>query len=172
MNPMQIHLIKTYYPHWHEHTAFNAFLKYFDPPGFKISMRSVPMGDGRFPPIPFLKKYCREKIKKQGVPQYRLNDLVAEISVFFTTIIKRADAVHFLDAEHSLLFLPYWYEKWKRLKFFPKIVAMFHQPPAILDSLINIDIVRQVDRVVVVFPALFTGGTGNHDPAGSRHAVF
>jgi len=152
MNPLHIHMIKTYYPHWHEHTAFNAFLKYFDPLRFRISMRNVPMGDGRFPPIPLLKKYCRKKINNRGVPGYKLNDLAAEISVFFSTIIKRVDVVHFLDAEHSLLFLPRWYAKWSRLKSFPKIAAMFHQPPAILESLINIDIVRRVDRVVVVSP--------------------
>jgi glycosyltransferase involved in cell wall biosynthesis len=152
MNPLHIHMIKTFYPHWHEYTAFNACLKYFDPLRFNISMRSVPMGDGRFPRIPFLKSYCRQKIKKKGVPAYRLNDLAAEISLFFASIFKRVDAVHFLDAEHSLLFLPHWYAKWNHLKSFPKIIAMFHQPPALLESLINIEIVKQVDRVVVVSP--------------------
>ncbi len=152
MKLLHIHMIKTYYPHWHEHTAFNAFLKYFDPLRFNISMRNVPMGDGRFPRIPFLKKYCRKKIKNRGVQEYKLNDLAAEIGVFFAGIFKRVDAVHFLDAEHSLLFLPYWYAKWNHLKSFPRIVAMFHQPPAILESLIDIDIIRQVDRVVVVSP--------------------
>jgi glycosyltransferase involved in cell wall biosynthesis len=153
MKPVHIHMIKTYYPHWHEHTAFNAFLKYFDPLRFRISMRNVPIGEGRFPHIPFLKNYCREKIKNRGVPEYRLNDLAAEISIFFAGIFKRVDAVHFLDAEHSLMFLPYWYEKWSRSISFPKLVAMFHQPPALLESLMDIDIVRRVDRVVVVSPA-------------------
>jgi glycosyltransferase involved in cell wall biosynthesis len=50
------------------------------------------------------------------------------------------------------MFLPYWNKKFKFLRSIPKIVAMFHQPPSILESLLNIDIVRRVDHVLVVSP--------------------
>ena len=39
-----IYLIKTFYPHWGKHTAFNAFLPYFDSRRFSITMVNVPMG--------------------------------------------------------------------------------------------------------------------------------
>lgn len=145
-------MLKTYYPYWGEYTAFNAFLKYFNPDCFQIKMRNVPMGDENFIRIPFLKKYCRKKIEKKSVHEYTLNDLSAEISVFFNSLFKKIDVVHLIDAEHSLIFLPGWYKKFRLLKSFPKIVAMFHQPPSILEALINIDIVKQVDYVLVVSP--------------------
>ena len=151
MKPMQIQMIKTYYPHWSEYTAFNAFLKYFDNRGFKIKMRSIPMGDEQFR-IPFIKKYFRRKIQKGGVREYRLNDLAAEISVFFNSLFKKIHVVHFIDAEHSLMFLPGWFRKYQQLKPFPKIAATFHQPPSIIESLININIVKQVDHIFVVSP--------------------
>ncbi len=147
-----IQMVKTYYPYWGEYTAFNAFLKYFNPDCFQIKMRNVPMGDENFIRIPFLKKFCRKKIEKKGVPTYTLNDLTAEVSIFFNSLFKKIDLVHLIDAEHSLIFLPGWYKKFRLLKSFPKIVAMFHQPPSILEKLINIDIVRQVDYVLVVSP--------------------
>ncbi len=146
-----IHMIKTYYPQWGEYTAFNSFLKYFNKQQFKIKMSNIPMGDENFR-IRFLKKYCQQKIKKKRVQEYKLNDLVAEISIFIETFFRKIDVVHFIDAEHSLMFLPYWNKKFKFLRSFPKIVAMFHQPPSILEPLVNIDIVRRVDHVLVVSP--------------------
>jgi glycosyltransferase involved in cell wall biosynthesis len=50
------------------------------------------------------------------------------------------------------MFLPSWYEKIKFLRVPPKIIGMFHQPPAYLDTLINIDIVKSLDQVQVVSP--------------------
>lgn len=146
-------MIKTHYTHWGEYTAFNSFLKYFDPERFKITMRNVPVGDERFRiPITSLKNYYRKKIRAKGVREYKLNDLAAEISVFFHSLLKKFHLVHFVDAEHSMMFLPGWYRKYRSLKSFPKIVATFHQPPSIIGPLINMDIVKQVDRVLVVSP--------------------
>jgi glycosyltransferase involved in cell wall biosynthesis len=148
-----IHMIRTDYTHWGEYTAFNSFLNYFDPGRFKITMRNVPVGDERFRiPITSLKNYYRKKIRVKGVREYKLNDLAAEISVFFHSLFKNFHLVHFIDAEHSMMFLPGWYRKYRWLKSFPKIVATFHQPPSIIEPLINIDIVKQVDRVLVVSP--------------------
>ncbi len=144
-------MIKTYYPHWGEYTAFNAIIKYFDTQQFKVKMCNVPMGDDRFR-FPFFKAYLHRKIKARRVQEYKLNDLNAELSVLGHTLFRKTDIVLFLDAEHTLMFLPYWYKKLSCLKTFPKIIAMFHQPPTILKSLVNIDIIRQVDHVLVVSP--------------------
>jgi len=152
MKPLAVHMTKTYYPHWSEHTAFNVFLKYFNHRDFKISMQNIPMGNKRFPPIPFLRKYCQKKIKKRRMGVYKLNDLRGELSVLCRSLFKKVDVIHIIDAEHSLMFLPYWYKKLRRLKTFPRIIAMFHQPPSILESLINIEVVKQADHVLVVSP--------------------
>jgi glycosyltransferase involved in cell wall biosynthesis len=117
-------------------------------------MHQVPMGDYWFPDIPLLKKYAAKKIKEQAPSAYKLNDLIAEISLYVQCIFNRVDVVHYIDAEHSLGFLPRWLKKrrFPRSRNTPKIVAMFHQPPALLEQLIDIEVVGQVDRVLVVSP--------------------
>lgn len=152
---VNIHMLKTYYSQWGEYTAFNSFLPYFDARRFRITMRNVPIGDKNFRlPFPPLKKYLRRKIKENNVLEYRLNDLAAEFSVFSRGFFRGIDVVHFIDAEHSLMFLPRWYRKSRYLKRPPKIVAMFHQPPSVFETypLINMDIVKQVDHILVVSP--------------------
>lgn len=146
-------MVKTYYPHWGEYTAFNAFLKYFDAERFHIGMRHVPMGDEQFRiPLSLIKRYCRHKIKQNHVQEYKLNDLAAEMSLLFTSLFKKIDIIHLLDAEHTLMFLPHWLTKFRFLKKAPKIIATFHQPPRVLEPIINMDIVKQVDHVLVVSP--------------------
>ena len=151
---ISVAMLRTHYPHWGEYTAFNSFIQHFDPRRFKISMHQVPMGDYWFPDIPLLKKYAVKKIKQQAPPVYTLNDLMAEISLYVQCRFNRVDVVHYIDAEHSLGFLPRWSKKsrFPRNRNTPKIVAMFHQPPALLEQLIDIEIVKQVDRVLVVSP--------------------
>ena len=79
MKRINIELIKTFYPHWGKFTAFNSFLHYFNPKQFKQSMKNVPMGDENVYLPPFLKNYCRKKIAKKKVQEYKLNDLKAEV---------------------------------------------------------------------------------------------
>jgi glycosyltransferase involved in cell wall biosynthesis len=148
-----IYMVKTYYPHWGEYTAFNAFLKYFDAARFHIEMRNVPMGDEKFrPPISIIKRYCRHKIRQHHVQEYKLNDLAAEMSLLFKSLFTKIDIIHLIDAEHTLMFLPYWLRKFRFLKKPPKIIATFHQPPRVLESLIDMEIVKQVDHLMVVAP--------------------
>ncbi len=157
-------MMKTYYPHWGKHTAFNAFLEYFDKAQFDINMFNIPMGDEipsaavpllpDFPPfpIPLCKKYRRRKIKKEGVREYKLNDFRAETFLLWSALFQKIHTVLLIDAEHTLMYLPRWYKSMRFFKKPPKIIAMFHQPPAIIESLINIDIVKQVDHILVVSP--------------------
>lgn len=151
---ISIAMLRTHYPHWGEYTAFNSFIQHFDPQRFKVSMDQVPMGDFWFPPIPLLKKYAAKKIKRQAPPVYTLNDLIAEISLYVQCRFNRVDVVHYIDAEHSLGFMPRWFKKrrFSKKRKSPKIVAMFHQPPALLEKLIDIEIIKQVDHVLVVSP--------------------
>ena len=62
------------------------------------------------------------------------------------------DVLHYLEGEHSLQFLPSIVSKLGRLRPRPRIVATFHQPPELLDRLININNVQQVDHVIVLSP--------------------
>ncbi len=146
-----VNIIKTYYPHWGKHTAFNRIEKFLDSDSLKTRVMNVPMGERWFP-APWLKKKIYKKIKKNGVAVYQLNDFVAETLTRVSISLFKTDIVHYFDGEHSLMFLPQWKGKKSFLRSKPAIIAMFHQPPEMLDKLINKNIVSMVDRVMVVSP--------------------
>jgi glycosyltransferase involved in cell wall biosynthesis len=85
---------------------------------------------------------------------YKLSDLVAEINAFHGCLRKKIDVVHYLDGEHSAQFLP-WLSGLLR-KWRPKIVATYHQPPEILESLIVKDVISTLDAITVVSPEQVT----------------
>jgi glycosyltransferase involved in cell wall biosynthesis len=149
--PVSVRLLKTHYPQWGKHTAFNAFLGYFDGHAFDISMRDVPMGNGRLLPAPFanlfLKRWQRNKPR-----EYSRSDFWAEWLMFNRALFGKIDVLHLIDAEHSMLCLPGWFQKFGFMKNFPRIIAMFHQPPAILEKIIDINIAAQASHVLTVAP--------------------
>ncbi len=147
----KVYMLRTHYPHWGAHTAFNALGRYVDRERFHLKTRAVPMGDDLFK-VPLVRNKCRNIIKAQGASAYQLNDLGAELSAFFYVLFHGVDIIHLLDAEHSLLFLPRWFKKWRLLKSWPRIIAMFHQPPSVLETLVNMDVMKQVDCVLAVSP--------------------
>lgn len=153
MHKCGVHLIRTHYPHWGKYTGINRFVEYIDPEKFKIDDRVVPMGESNFPiSSPRIKKRLRRWIKKNGVREYDLNDLMAETVALGQWLRGRADIVHYLDGEHSLQYLPSLTRQLKFLRKKASIVATFHQPPQDLEFLLNVDIVRRLDRVIVISP--------------------
>ena len=147
-DPLRIRLLKTHYPHWGSHTAFNAMLPHF-PASLRVAMREASLP--RRPPST-AERWLRPWLRRQGLAEYSLADLRAEAALFFSALFSPADIVMFLDAEHSLLFLPRWLRRARALRRPPRIVAMFHQPPAVLERIINIDVALQADHVVAVSP--------------------
>ena len=147
-----IYMVKTFYPHWGKHTAFNAFLPCFDARRFAITMVNVPMGGGKR--LFSLLKYFSSRLRRAGtMSPYGAHDLRAEIAAFYRSAFNTIDVIHLLDAEHSLLFLPSWFKKISHRKAWPKIIATFHQPPSLLAGMIDMETVSQVDTVLVISPA-------------------
>jgi glycosyltransferase involved in cell wall biosynthesis len=85
---------------------------------------------------------------------YKLSDLAAEVKAFRKCWHSKIDIIHYLDGEHSAQFLP----KLRKLlgKKGPRIVATFHQPPEILNSLIRKDTIDRLDFIIVVSPEQFS----------------
>lgn len=155
----QVQIIKTHYPHWGAHTAFNKIGTFLHSKDIKTRILNVPMGEHWFC-APWLKKKVFKKIKSKGVAVYQLNDYVAETLTLAGISLLKTDIVHYFDGEHTLMFLPDWIQKYKFVRPKPAIVAMFHQPPEALSQLINLEIVKKVDCVMVVSPTqanYFTG---------------
>lgn len=148
-NPPRVRLVKTLYPHWGRHTAFNAVLPHFDDT-FHVTLTEVPL---RGLPLTLPERLLEPWLRRKGVQAYAAKDLGAEIALFCSALFSATDIIMLLDAEHSLLFLPRWFRVMGAVKKPPKIIAMFHQPPAVLEKIINVDIAGQADHILVVAPA-------------------
>lgn len=150
---MRIHLIRTHHPHWGQYTGAHQFIHHLDPDRFQIDEHVVTMGDDDFPvrtgavrlPIKYL-------VRLQGMRVYGLNDLLAEFAAGRKCWRQEVDLLHYLEGEHTLQFLPQIMSKLGRLRPRPPIVATFHQPPELLDKLINLSIVQRIDHVIVLSP--------------------
>jgi glycosyltransferase involved in cell wall biosynthesis len=147
----RIYSVRTYYPHWGESTGPHQLIRYLNPDQFKVKEKKVPMGNP-IQKISFLKKFFSKNLKRDSKSVYGLNDFFAEASVFLQSLIRKFDIIHLLDAEHTLMYLPDWFRRFRALKPFPKILAMFHQPPYLLDSLIDPKIAEMTDCILVVSP--------------------
>lgn len=149
----QIYLFRTHYPHWGKYSGIHKFISYVITDKFNINVQVVPMGSNNFPIsnriIQILIKFCA---RINGVKQYNLNDLVAEISGFRHWRRSNIDIFHYLDGEHSLQYLPLLINRLGFRKVKPLFVANFHQLPEKLNSFLNINIVRQLDHVIVLAP--------------------
>ncbi|MCK6466682.1 MAG: glycosyltransferase family 4 protein [Candidatus Brocadia sinica] len=148
---MHIYLIHTRYPHWCTHSGINQFLKYIDIINYKIKVKQIPDNDEDFPvQNRLIRKYLRNIIQKRGMKWYKLSDLTAEIKALAHCYFRKVDIIHYLDGEHSAQFLPGLLKRLRKIR--PRVVATYHQPPEILDSLIIKDVIRKHDCITVVSP--------------------
>jgi glycosyltransferase involved in cell wall biosynthesis len=145
-------MIKTCYPHWGRHTAFNALLPYFDRQRFSVTMVNVPMVRS-----PLLQRMLRALLaatdRKAPHCAYGPRDLLAEVAAACKSVAKKIDIIHLLDAEHGLMYLPDLLGLLRPAASAPGIIAMFHQPPALLADMVVPAVVRRVHRIQVVAPA-------------------
>ena len=150
---MRIHLIRTHHSHWGHHSGIHQYIAHTDPDRFQFDVQEIEMGDGSFP---ITNKWLRYGIKGlvrlQSSRVYGLNDLLAEIAAGRQWWQGQIDLLHYLDAEHSLQFLPGLFHRFQSLKPRTPVVATFHQPPSRLDPLLSPRSIRHLDRVVVLAP--------------------
>src|SRR3989304_744442 len=148
---INIHLIRTHYPHWGQHSGINQFVKYMDHSKYNVVMQHVSDSDEDFPiHNRRVQVRLRNIVQKRGMQWYKLSDLVAEIKAFGQCCCKKVDVLHYLIGEHSAQYLPLLFKKWIKLQ--TKIIATFHQSPELLNSLINKDVIAKLDYVTVVSP--------------------
>lgn len=150
-NTMNIHLIRTRYPHWGAYSGINQFLRYIDRHNYHVEVRLVSDSDEDFPiQNGRVRDRLRDAVQKRGMQWYKLSDLTAEIKTFQGCWSKKIDVIHYLDGEHSAQFLPGLPKQLRRV--LPRMVATYHQPPEVLDSLIIKDVISQLDCITVVAP--------------------
>jgi glycosyltransferase involved in cell wall biosynthesis len=148
---IRIHMIRTRYPHWGEHSGIFQYVKHLDHKEFVIDMCLVPDSDADFPIKNQISRgVVRYVLQKRGMEWYKLSDLTAELRALSSCRHNQIDIVHYLDGEHTAQFLPCMLKIIRKAR--PKIVATYHQPPELLDSLIRRDVIKRLDCVIAVSP--------------------
>jgi glycosyltransferase involved in cell wall biosynthesis len=148
---MNIYIVRTVYPQWAKHSGIHQYVNYVDGKAFSIKMSLVSDGDDDSPiHNRLLCKWIRTAVQQKGMQWYKLSDLIAEIRVFYNSHFSNIDVLHYLDGEHSAQFRPPIFKYFRRTR--PKVVATYHQPPHLLDSLLIKDVLLKIDAIVVMPP--------------------
>src|SRR5688500_16172515 len=148
----RVRFLHTRFPHHGAHAGANQLARYLDPTSFRAQVRAVSDSDADFPIAnPWLRQRLKARGQRSGMKWYKLSDLAAEISTLRDCLVGRVDVVHCLDGEHSCQFLPGWL---RTARFNRTAVgATFHQPPDLLDGLVDPKVVSCLDFVTVVSPS-------------------
>ena len=148
---INIHLIRTQRPHWGKYSGINQFLKYIDHNKYQVDVYIASDNDEDFPiRNKTVRKWLRYFVQRKGMQYYKLSDLTAEMKALRKCLKKKVDIIHYMDGEHSAQYLS-WLCKLPR-KMRPKIVATYHQPPEVLNSLTSKKVISMLDHVTVVSP--------------------
>jgi glycosyltransferase involved in cell wall biosynthesis len=148
---MYLHVIDTRYVHWGSYSGINQLVKYIDPTEFNLEVQNASDSDDDFPlQSERIRNYLSRVVKKKGMQWYKLSDLMAEFKALRRWMNGKLDLLHYLDAEHSAQYLPILFRNFQSWR--PKMIATYHQHPAVIDSLINKEIIPIFDLITVVSP--------------------
>lgn len=169
---MHIHLIRTHYPHWGAYSGIHQFVEYLST-NCHVEMHLASDNDEDFPfKNQELRERLRRAVQKQGMQWYKLSDLTAEVKALQNSWLKRVDVIHYLDGEHSAQLLPKFYRLPRQVR--PKMIATYHQPPELLDSLLDKKVISKLDLITVVSPeqvSYFENLTDAHKIRSILHGI-
>lgn len=142
----------TKYRHFGTHSGYSQIVQHLSRDLFHVVHHGASDSDADLPLFlaPF-RPWLRSMLAQRGMPWYKLSDLTAEMRALPICVTKGCDIIHFLDGEHSPQFLPRYCQRFPLPT--PRTVATFHQPPEIARNLINCDLLRWFDRIVLVSPS-------------------
>jgi glycosyltransferase involved in cell wall biosynthesis len=140
----------TRFPHWGGHSGYTQLIHQLDRRRFCAIPHGASDSDADLarwlaPVRPWLGRF----IRRGRMPWYKLSDLNAEMAALAGCLMGRFDIVHFLDGEHSAQFLP------RLVRRLPGVrtVATFHQPPDVARQVVNPDLLRWLDHILLVSPS-------------------
>jgi glycosyltransferase involved in cell wall biosynthesis len=141
----------TRYPHWRAHSGYTQLVRHLDPQRFRTLLHGASDSDADLAWLRPLWPLVRALIRRGRMPWYKLSDLNGELLALASCLAGRTDIVHFLDGEHSPQFLPRLLTLMALSKI--KTIVTFHQPPQNARELVNRDLLRWVDHIVLVSPS-------------------
>jgi glycosyltransferase involved in cell wall biosynthesis len=142
----------TRYPHLGAHSGYSQLVRHLDPRGYRARLCGAADTDAGLPRwlVP-ARPLLRRMVRRGRMPWYKLSDLGAEINAMPACLAGRLDILHFLDGEHSGQYLPRLIKRCGLSR--PCTIATFHQPPDVVRELIDVDLLRWLDRVLLVSPS-------------------
>jgi glycosyltransferase involved in cell wall biosynthesis len=145
-------MLYTKYPHWGGYAGFTQLIRHLDPKRIGVHAHGASDNDDDLPlPNDRLRGWLRERVQRSGMAWYKLSDLAAELRTLPWCLANLTNVVHFLDAEHSGQYLPAWIRAARISR--TRTVATYHQPPELLDGLVNRDLIQRIDHVTLMSPA-------------------
>lgn len=150
--PVRIRFIHTRFPHWGGRSGYVHLVDSLDQERFRVTRHGAADSDADLPRwLRPLRCILRRRIQRR-MPWYKLSDLHAEMQAFAASIAGQHDIVHFLDGEHAPQFLPTWLAQVRRICSV-RLIATYHQPPGLLQDVVDPDVVRSLDHVLLVSPS-------------------
>ena len=148
---MRIWFEYTRYAHWGGRSGYNQFVRHLDPQRFETFVHAASHGDADLVWLRPMWRIIKALLRRGRMPWYGLSDLNAELFAIAACLAGRFDIVHFLDGEHSPQFLPRFVRYLRLSKI--RTVVTFHQPAQLLPELIDRNLLRSIDQVVLVSPS-------------------
>jgi glycosyltransferase involved in cell wall biosynthesis len=149
--PIRVRLEHTRYRHWGGHSGYPCFIAHLDPRRFQTEKHAAADNHDE---IAFwlrpMKPLLRKAIRRRPMDWYKLSDLNAELVAARQCLAGRVDLVHFLDGEHSGRLLP---RLLTVIGSQVRTVATFHQPPDLLEDLVDANVLRRFDHIVLMSPS-------------------
>jgi len=144
-----VKIIRTWYPHWGNHSGINQYIKYLDPQRFHVCEQLVSENDDDFPICNrIVQDWLRHRVQRHGMTWYNLSDFNAELRTVGDRLRPSSAALlHYLDGEHSAQFLPR-----RRIGSRPAQIVTYHQPADVLARVVRIDVAHCFDCITVVAP--------------------
>lgn len=169
---IRVRLEHTRYGHWGDHSGYPCFIAHLDPLRFQTEKHAAADNHDEITPwLRPLKPLLRKAIRRGPMDWYKLSDLNAELVAARRCLAGRVDLVHFLDGEHSGRLLP------RLLTIIGsqvRTVATFHQPPDLLEELVDANVLRRFDHIVLMSPsqrAYFEGRVADEKISAIPHGV-
>ena len=150
--PIRIRLEHTRYPQMGAHAGYAQLARHLDRQHFKCDLHGASDSDADFPRwLSALKPWLKREILRRKAGWYKLSDLTAEGRLLLPALAGHRDIVHFLDAEHSGRLLPRAAARMRLAGL--RTIATVHQPPSILETLIDPAHFAHFDAVIAVAPS-------------------
>jgi glycosyltransferase involved in cell wall biosynthesis len=150
--PIRLRFERTRFSHWGERSGYPCFIAHLDQRRFRAELHSAADNHDEVAAwLRPLKPLLLQLLKgRQKMKWYKLSDLNAELTAAGRCLAGQVDLIHFLDGEHSGQFLPHLL---RSVGSKVRTVATFHQPPELLEELIDPSVVGYFDHIILMSPS-------------------